>query len=133
MTTRRLAALTGLLGVALGAFGAHGISATIEAVEGGADWWRTATLYHLVHAVAILASGAGGRPARAGAAAWCFAAGVVLFSGTLYAMAVGAPRSLNPRRIRMAPSIQGPQMRSAPLVASDSVTPCAGSTAVWLM
>jgi uncharacterized membrane protein YgdD (TMEM256/DUF423 family) len=45
------AALTGLAGVALGAFGAHGLSLNDEAL----GWWQTTTLYTLFHAVDALA------------------------------------------------------------------------------
>lgn len=86
MTARRVAAILGFLGVALGAFGAHGLKATIAQVPDGPEWWQKATLYHLVHAVAMLATGRD--DGRATAATWCFAAGIAIFSGTLYAMAL---------------------------------------------
>ena len=90
MTARRLAAVLGFLGVALGAFGAHSLPkmTSVEPVERAIDWWRTGALYHLVHAVAVLALG----DRRVGPPAWCFTAGIAVFSGTLYAMALGAPR-----------------------------------------
>jgi len=84
MTARRVAAVLGILGVALGAFGAHALKDRLT--PEGLDWWKTATLYHLVHAAAALATGRG--DGRASAATWCFAAGVLLFSGSLYAMAL---------------------------------------------
>lgn len=91
------AAVLGLLGVALGAFGAHALKPTLEA-HGSVETWKTAVLYHLVHAVALLAL-AGWRDAHGGpsgkiAALW--GAGVVLFSGSLYWLAVGGPRLLGP-------------------------------------
>jgi uncharacterized membrane protein YgdD (TMEM256/DUF423 family) len=60
--------------------------------------WKTAVLYHLVHAVALLAL-AGWRDAHGGtsgkvAVAW--SAGIVLFSGSLYWLALGGPRLLGP-------------------------------------
>ena len=58
----------------------------------GLDWWKTAALYHLVHAAAMLASGRA--DGRASASTWCFAAGVALFSGSLYAMALTDVRTL---------------------------------------
>jgi uncharacterized membrane protein YgdD (TMEM256/DUF423 family) len=91
------AGLLGLLGVALGAFGAHALKATLEA-HGSLETWRTAVLYQLIHAVALLAL-AGGRGAAGGAAgpiAWCWVAGVVLFSGSLYCLALGGPKFLGP-------------------------------------
>ncbi len=90
MSNRRLAAVLGFLGVALGAFGAHGLDKAVaaERLDQALDWWHTGAVYHLLHAVAILALG----DRRAAAPAWCFAAGILVFSGTLYAMALGAPR-----------------------------------------
>jgi uncharacterized membrane protein YgdD (TMEM256/DUF423 family) len=84
MTARRVAAVLGILGVALGAFGAHALKDRLT--PEGLDWWKTAVLYHLIHAVAALATGRG--DGRASASTWCFAAGVLLFSGSLYAMAL---------------------------------------------
>lgn len=93
-------ALLGLASVALGAFGAHGLKATFAAASDGADraaWWQTATQYAGVHALAVgLAALVRDRTSSALAAAsgGCFTAGVLLFSGTLYAMALGGPRWL---------------------------------------
>ncbi len=77
------AALSGACAVAAGAFGAHGTSGE------AADWLRTGGHYQLLHAVAALAvlSRPGGP-----ASGWLFVAGGALFAGTLYAMALGAPR-----------------------------------------
>jgi uncharacterized membrane protein YgdD (TMEM256/DUF423 family) len=99
--------LAGLTAVALGAFGAHALKDTLAAVPGGRgpETWHTATLYHLVHAVAALtaalAASAGGetlvaaqRLLRAAAASWL--AGVALFSGSLYWLALGGPKWLGP-------------------------------------
>jgi uncharacterized membrane protein YgdD (TMEM256/DUF423 family) len=88
----RLAALFGFVSVALGAFGAHALEAHLTAE--GAEWWHTATLYALPHAAAALAaglSGKGGNIARGGA---LLLIGGVIFSATLYALALGAPRWL---------------------------------------
>ncbi len=89
----RAAAALGLLGVVLGAFGAHGLRARItpEMLE----IYRTGVLYHLIHAVVLLAvtlNAARFRTARI--AAWCFTAGIVVFSGSLYALAVTGARWL---------------------------------------
>jgi uncharacterized membrane protein YgdD (TMEM256/DUF423 family) len=96
MTTRRLAAVLGFLGVALGAFGAHGLKGHLAAGDPefavkALDWWRTGVLYHLVHAVAVLALGGTDATRPPGASGWAFTAGIVVFSGSLYAMALGAP------------------------------------------
>jgi len=94
----RLGAVLGLLGVGLGAFGAHGLEGALEGL--GADelterlsWWETAAQYHLVHAVSICAIAAG-LGARGRGAALAMALGVLVFSGTLYAMGLGGPRWL---------------------------------------
>ena len=88
----RVAALLGLLGVGLGAFGAHSLKdiASPEQLE----WWRTASLYQLLHAAPLLAlDRLGGRgPVRL--AGLALTGGVLIFSGSLYAMGLGAPRWL---------------------------------------
>ena len=74
------AAILGFLGVALGAFGAHALNLADKPLE----WWRTAGQYHQLHAVAALLAALLGVP-RAG---WLFVAGTVVFSGSLYVMAL---------------------------------------------
>ena len=88
MTARRIAAVLGAMAVLLGAFAAHSLKDRLDATQ--LDWWRTAALYHLLHAVAIL--GSGKSDGRASASTWAFVAGIALFAGSLYAMALGAPR-----------------------------------------
>jgi len=86
---RRLvtAGLLGAIAIALGAFGAHALKDRLALVPGAAGWWETATFYLLTHAVALGAiAGRSVWPARL----WAF--GAVIFAGTLYAMALGAPR-----------------------------------------
>ena len=84
-TAFRISAAFGFLAVALGAFGAHGLKDLLTRNDTLAVW-QTAALYHLVHSVAMLAL-ASCEPLRAWA--WrLFAAGVVVFSGSLYALAV---------------------------------------------
>lgn len=85
------AGLLGFLVVALGAFGAHGLEGRLS--EEALGWWETATFYGLGHAVAALAIALSGRE-KLGAAGWAFALGVLLFAGSLYALALGAPRVL---------------------------------------
>ena len=86
----RAAALFGLLAVALGAMGAHGLKAhwegTLTAVEAAkrVDVWKTASLYHLTHAIVLLLL-AHAAPLRA-RACWSFAIGIVVFSGSLYTL-----------------------------------------------
>jgi uncharacterized membrane protein YgdD (TMEM256/DUF423 family) len=79
-----LAALSGALAVGAGAFGAHG-------VEGQArEWLQTGGQYQLVHAVAALLA----LRLEARGPGWLFVLGALVFAGTLYAMALGAPRWL---------------------------------------
>ncbi len=92
-----LAGVLGAAGVALGAFGAHGLRQTLgEALA----TWQTAVLYHLLHVLAILAVGVLlrvlGDAGTLRAAGWLFALGILLFSGSLYALALGGPRWLGP-------------------------------------
>jgi uncharacterized membrane protein YgdD (TMEM256/DUF423 family) len=81
----RIAAAFCFLAVALGAFGAHALKAKLE-MSGMLDVWNKAVLYHFLHAVALVAlvlSGASNR-----ATYFLLAAGIVLFSGSLYLMAL---------------------------------------------
>lgn len=80
----RIAALVGFLGVALGAFGAHGLKAQLEAAPNGLEHWKTAVLYHLIHAAVLYT--VAGREQRT--AFWFLLVGVILFSGSLYALAL---------------------------------------------
>ena len=63
----RAASLAGGTGVALGAFGAHALQATLEAT-GRVETWRTGVQYHLLHAVALL--GLAVRPAVRARPGW---------------------------------------------------------------
>ena len=88
-------AVLGLTAVAAGAFGAHGLRGRLDPEAMG--WFETGARYQLIHALALF--GAAWLSDRTGrcAATWAgysFAIGVVLFSGTLYAMALGGPRWL---------------------------------------
>ena len=79
------------LGVALGAFGAHGLKNVLEQ-HGTLAIWQTAVLYHLVHAVALVGL-AGMRPWRPGAWIALFI-GILIFSGSLYVLGVTGIRAL---------------------------------------
>jgi uncharacterized membrane protein YgdD (TMEM256/DUF423 family) len=87
-----LAAFCGALAVLLGAFGAHALRGSLDA--GALQVWRTAVDYQFWHALALLAA------AYAPASRWrsvsviAFAAGIIAFCGSLYALALGAPRPL---------------------------------------
>ncbi|HCE25604.1 MAG TPA: DUF423 domain-containing protein [Hyphomonas sp.] len=84
------AALTGFLAVALGAFGAHALDGQLT--PEGLDWWHTATLYALPHAAAALAISLHAKTGLVRKAGWAFVFGTIVFAGSLYAMALGAPR-----------------------------------------
>jgi uncharacterized membrane protein YgdD (TMEM256/DUF423 family) len=82
---RITAAATGLLAIALGAFGAHALRGVLEFHQ-TREVWNTAVLYHLVHAPVLLWA-ATAEPFMQGAII-CWTAGIVLFSGSLYALAL---------------------------------------------
>ena len=91
---RRLVAAGAALGglaVALGAFASHGLKARIGMDALG--WWETAVEYQMWHALAVLALGLS-RVGWTRLPAWLLAAGVLFFSASLYAIALGAPRWL---------------------------------------
>jgi uncharacterized membrane protein YgdD (TMEM256/DUF423 family) len=81
----RIGAAFCFLAVALGAFGAHALKESLQS-SGMLDAWNKAVLYHLVHAVGLVALALHGGDNRA--AYLLLASGIVLFSGSLYAMAL---------------------------------------------
>ena len=85
MTTIRIAAGLCFLAVALGAFGAHSLRSTLEQ-HGMLDVWNKAVLYHFVHAIALLVLALYGTINRG--AWWLLLVGILLFSGSLYVMAL---------------------------------------------
>lgn len=96
------AGIFGLIGVGVGAMGAHALKATL--IERGMlQAWETASRYHLFHAVALLGIAAWIRAANTGPgirrlvwSARLMSVGIVLFSGSLYWLAFGGPRWLGP-------------------------------------
>ena len=81
----RIAAALCFLAVALGAFGAHWLRSTIESHD-MPEAWNKAVLYHFVHAIALLALALYGTVNRG---AWLLLfAGILIFSGSLYTMAL---------------------------------------------
>ena len=89
-TAGLLAGFAGASAVILGAFGAHALRGVLD--ERGTELWHTAVNYHLWHALALcLALFVLDAPHRRRAVI-AFALGIVLFSGSLYALALGAPR-----------------------------------------
>ena len=72
--------------VALGAFGAHGLRARLDAYSMGI--YEKAVFYHFIHALGILLA------ARFPAVCWLLVAGIAFFSGSLYLLAVTGNRGL---------------------------------------
>jgi uncharacterized membrane protein YgdD (TMEM256/DUF423 family) len=98
-TTLLAASLLGLTGVGLGAFGAHALRELLLE-RGMSSAWETAARYQLNHAVAVLAAaawlraGPGPGTVRLQWAVRCWTVGTVLFSGSLYGVALGGPHLL---------------------------------------
>ena len=85
-----LAALSGFLAIAAGAFGAHGVTDPVAK-----SWLETGGHYQLVHALGAIACVLLGRQGfKAELSAWLFLVGALIFSGSLYLMALGAPHIL---------------------------------------
>lgn len=93
-----IAAISGFLSVSIGAFAAHGLKKTLtpELI----DVVKTGVQYQMYHALALLivALLLMQKPAASGlkASGWAFILGSLMFSGSLYALAMGAPRWLGP-------------------------------------
>lgn len=89
-------ALNGLLAVAAGAFGAHGLEGNVPAADLAV--FRTASAYHMYHALALLAvawraeKNPDAQPMAV--AGWCFLIGIILFCGSLYVLGVTGSRAL---------------------------------------
>ena len=84
-TAMRISAAAGFIAVAFGAFGAHALK-EILAQNGTTAIWEKAVFYHFIHAVMLFVI-AGRKPFLA-FAWWSFFAGIVIFSGSLYLLAV---------------------------------------------
>lgn len=96
----RISVLSGFIAVLLGALGAHPLKTTLAARE-ATQAWQTASHYQLVHSVACLALAAWAAADSSRGAAlqricilWLI--GCLLFSGSIYALALGGPRLLGP-------------------------------------
>jgi len=85
-----LVAAAGASAVLLGAFGAHALRGVLDAR--GSELWHTAVNYHAWHALALTLAIALGHGRSARYSCIAFGLGIVLFSGSLYALALGAPR-----------------------------------------
>lgn len=90
-----LGAVNAALAVGAGAFGAHGLKERLSAEMLAV--FETGARYHMYHALALLAVGwlASQAPSSmVQAAGWCFVVGIVLFSGSLYALAISGVTKL---------------------------------------
>ena len=99
MTARLAATLAAVfagLAVAFGAFGAHALRARLD--QHALDVFETAVRYQMYHAFALFVAAAliSRGLAHASTAAWAFTAGIVLFSGSLYGLALSGQRWLGP-------------------------------------
>ena len=90
-----IGAVSGFVGVAAGAFGAHALATRLSPRM--LEVWKTGAHYQLIHSVALLALGAwlaSGGPGTgfvgslAQSAGWAFALGILIFSGSLYVLAL---------------------------------------------
>jgi uncharacterized membrane protein YgdD (TMEM256/DUF423 family) len=87
----RIAAFFGLLAVGLGAFGAHGLKDLLTR-HGTVEVWQTAVFYHFIHAVMLFVLGTR-TPVPSGP--WLsFLGGILIFSGSLYLLALTNTRWL---------------------------------------
>lgn len=94
------AGVSGFLAVALGAFGAHGLTSRLAPLPDGAQrlaWWHTGASYHATHALALAAAAflaSQGQPGAARVAGAGFVLGTLFFSGSLYVMTLTGLRWL---------------------------------------
>jgi uncharacterized membrane protein YgdD (TMEM256/DUF423 family) len=91
-----LGAVNGFVAVAAGAFAAHGLQGQID--ERALQAFQTGAEYQGLHALTLLAVGllrrSGGPASWLDAAGWCLLAGILLFSGSLFAMSLSGYRGL---------------------------------------
>src|SRR6185312_2553083 len=85
-----LVGIAGASAVLFGAFGAHALRGALDTDH--RELWHTAVQYHFWHALALAVAAWTGRGRVGRCAVIAFALGIVLFSGSLYALALGAPR-----------------------------------------
>ncbi len=93
-----IAAINGFLAVGFGAFGSHGLKERLS--EHMLNVWQTAVQYQFYHVMALLFIGLlqhnGLKSQWLNVSGWGFTAGITLFSGSLYWMALGGPKWLGP-------------------------------------
>lgn len=93
-----LSGLYGAFAVMIGAFGAHALKDSMSVAQLGT--YQTGNLYHITHTLALLAIGLvlqhQPQSRYFKASAWLITIGIPLFSGSLYALALGGPSWLGP-------------------------------------
>lgn len=90
-----LGAILAMVGVALGAFGAHGLRGTLSPADMAT--FETGVRYQLIHALGLLAAAWAATRWPSGTvhvAGWLFVAGIVVFSGSLYTLVLSGQRWL---------------------------------------
>lgn len=88
-----IAAINLAIAVTSGAFAAHGLKALLSPEQ--IAWWQTGTQYFFYHALGLLVVGLLIRLKLAPTGvAWCLQLGILLFTGSLYLLALGMPRWL---------------------------------------
>ncbi len=91
-----VASVSGALAVLLGAMGAHSLQARLSADQ--LSSWGLAVQYHLIHSLVLLALGlyASVTGRAVNLPALLFTAGILLFAGSIYLLALGGPRWIGP-------------------------------------
>ena len=90
-----LGSISGCLVVILGAFGAHGLTEILD--DYGKSIYNKAVLYHMFHTIGILILGLINKiqpEIQLSLAGWAFLLGIILFSGSLYILAITGIKSL---------------------------------------
>lgn len=98
----RLGAILAFLGVGLGAFGAHTLQEQMHMETHWLDVWRTGVQYHLIHAIALVLTGLLAdriRPERIRVVGGLFTAGILIFGGSLYALALTSLSPAGPIKV----------------------------------
>ena len=83
-----IGALLGCVGVAAGAFAAHGLRTVVSAAR--LETFEVAVRYQMYHAIAVILAGL----LEAPQAGWCFLGGILIFSGSLYLLVLTEQRWL---------------------------------------
>ena len=90
-----IGAMSGCLVVIMGAFGAHALNEILD--DYGKSIYNKAVLYHMFHSIAILILGLINKiqpEIQLSTAGWSFVFGIILFSGSLYILAITGIKSL---------------------------------------